>query len=116
MKKGEKQMRGKKLTAEEIAKCEKLIAKGFKNIEIEEILDIGRSSVRRIRNKEQVLQRPVAEPHTTELEPETQQAEITQDKPEITQDKPEITLADIAANQREIITLLRQYLAEWRIN
>lgn len=32
-------MRGKKLTAEEIAKCEKLIAKGFKNIEIEEILD-----------------------------------------------------------------------------
>lgn len=102
-------MRGKKLTAEEIAKCEKLIAKGFKNIEIEEILDIGRSSVRRIRNKEQVLQRPIAEPHTTELEPETQQAEITQDK-------PEIPLADIAANQREIITLLRQYLAEWRVN
>lgn len=101
-------MRGKKLTAEEIAKCEKLIAKGFKNIEIEEILDIGRSSVRRIRNKEQVLQRPIAEPHTTELEPETQQAKITQDK-------PEITLADIAANQREIITLLRQYLAEWRV-
>lgn len=109
-------MKGKKLTAEEIAKCEKLIAKGFKNIEIEEILDIGRSSVRRIRNKEQVLQRSIAEPQIVEpeididsVEPETQQAEITQDK-------PEITLADIAANQREIITLLRQYLAEWRIN
>lgn len=101
-------MRGKKLTAEEIAKCEKLIAKGFKNIEIEEILDIGRSSVRRIRNKEQVLQCPIAEPQIVEpetdidsVEPETQQAEIT--------------LADIAANQREIITLLRQYLAEWRV-
>ena len=108
-------MRGKRLTAEEIAKCEKLIAKGFKNIEIEEILDIGRSSVRRIRNKEQVLQRPIAEPQIVEPEtdidsvkPETQQAEITQDK-------PEITLADIVANQREIITLLRQYLAEWRV-
>lgn len=94
-------MRGKKLTAEEIAKCEKLIAKGFKNIEIEEILDIGRSSVRRIRNKEQVLQRQ-PETDIDSVEPETQQAEIT--------------LADIAANQREIITLLRQYLAEWRVN
>ena len=108
-------MRGKRLTAEEIAKCEKLIAKGFKNIEIEEILDIGRSSVRRIRNKEQALQRPIAEPQIVEpetdidsVEPETQQAEITQDK-------SEITLADIVANQREIIALLRQYLAEWRV-
>ena len=108
-------MRGKRLTVEEIAKCEKLIAKGFKDIEIEEILDIGRSSVRRIRNKEQALQRPIAEPKIVEpetgidsVEPETQQAEITQDK-------PEITLADIVANQREIITLLRQYLAEWRL-
>ena len=108
-------MRGKRITAEEIAKCEKLIAKGFKDIEIEEILDIGRSSVRRIRNKEQVLQRPTTEPQIVEpetdidsVEPETQQAEITQDK-------TEITLADIVANQREIITLLRQYLAEWRV-
>ena len=108
-------MRGKRITAEEIAKCEKLIAKGFKNIEIEEILDIGRSSVRRIRNKEQALQRPIADPQIVEpetgidsVEPETQQAEITQDK-------PETTLADIVANQREIITLLRRYLAEWRI-
>lgn len=101
-------MKGKKLTAEEIAKYEKLIAKGFKDVEIEEILDIGRSSARRIRNKEQVLQRPIAEPQIVEpetdidsVEPETQQAEIT--------------LADIVANQREIITLLRQYLAEWRV-
>jgi hypothetical protein len=101
-------MKGKKLTAEEIAKCEKLIAKGFKDVEIEEMLDIGRSSARRIRNKEQVLQRPIAEPQIVEpetdidsVEPETQQAEIT--------------LADIVANQREIITLLRQYLAEWRV-
>lgn len=101
-------MIGKKLTAEEIAKCEKLIAKGFKDVEIEEILDIGRSSARRIRNKKQVLQRPIAEPQIVEpetdidsVEPETQQAEIT--------------LADIVANQREIITLLRQYLAEWRV-
>ena len=108
-------MRGKRITAEEIAKCEKLIAKGFKDIEIEEILDIGRSSVRRIRNKEQALQRPIAEPQIVEsetdidsVEPETQQAEITQDK-------PEITLADIVANQREVITLLRQCLAEWRV-
>ena len=39
-------MKGKRLTAEEIAKCEKLIAKGFKDIEIEEILDkIGRAHV-----------------------------------------------------------------------
>jgi len=101
-------MKGKKLTAEEIAKCEKLIAKGFKDVEIEEMLDIGRSSARRIRNKKQVLQRPIAEPQIVEpetdidsVEPETQQAEIT--------------LADIVANQREIITLLRQYLAEWRV-
>lgn len=101
-------MKGKRLTAEEIAKCEKLIAKGFKDVEIEEILDIGRSSVRRIRNKEQVLPRPVAEPQTAE--PET---DIDSVEPEITQDKPE--LADIVANQREIITLLRQYLAEWRV-
>ena len=101
-------MKGKKLTAEEIAKCEKLIAKGFKDVEIEEMLDIGRSSARRIRNKKQVLQRPIAEPQIVEpetdidsVEPETQQAEIT--------------LADIVANQREIMTLLRQYLAEWRV-
>ena len=108
-------MRGKRLTAEEIAKCEKLIAKGFKNIEIEEILDIGRSSVRRIRNKEQVLQRPIAEPQIVEPETDIDSVETETQQAEITQDKPEITLADIVANQREIITLLRQYLAEWRI-
>lgn len=108
-------MNGKRLTAEEIAKCEKLIAKGFKNIEIEEILDIGRSSVRRIRNKEQVLQRPIAEPQIVEPETDIDSVESETQQAEITQDKPEITLADIVANQREIITLLRQYLAEWRV-
>lgn len=108
-------MRGKRLTIEEIAKCEKLIAKGFKNIEIEEILDIGRSSVRRIRNKEQVLQRPIAEPQIVEPETDIDSVESETQQAEITQDKPEITLADIVANQREIITLLRQYLAEWRV-
>ena len=108
-------MKGKRLTAEEIAKCEKLIAKGFKDIEIEEILDIGRSSVRRIRNKEQVLQRPIAEPQIVEPETDIDSVESGTQQAEITQDKPEITLADIVANQREIITLLRQYLAEWRV-
>ena len=105
-------MRGKRITAEEIAKCEKLIAKGFKDIEIEEILDIGRSSVRRIRNKEQVLQRSIAEPQIVEPETDIDSVESETQQAEITQDKPEITLADIVANQREIITLLRQYLAE----
>lgn len=108
-------MRGKRLTIEEIAKCEKLIAKGFKNIEIEEILDIGRSSVRRIRNKEQALQRPIAEPQIVEPETDIDSVELETQQAEITQDKSEITLADIVANQREIITLLRQYLAERRV-
>ena len=108
-------MRGKRLTVEEITKCEKLIAKGFKDIEIEEILDIGRSSVRRIRNKEQVLQRPIAEPQIVESETDIDSVESETQQAEITQDKPDITLADIVANQREIITLLRQYLAEWRV-
>ena len=108
-------MKGKRLTVEEVAKCEKLIAKGFKDIEIEEILDIGRSSVRRIRNKEQVLQRSIAEPQIVEPETDIDSVESETQQAEITQDKPEITLADIVANQREIITLLRQYLAEWRL-
>ena len=90
------------LKENDVKHIETLLSKGLKLEEIAEIIGTSRTSVRRVKDGEHCLQRKREEKAVEEIP--------------VTSEVKEVTLQDVVKNQEIIISLLKQYLAEWRMN
>lgn len=96
-------MKGKKILREsDVKHIERLLSTGLNPVEIAEIIGTSKSTVMRVKSGTHFLLRKNEEKPVEEM-PNTGEYK-------------EVTLQDVVKNQEIIIQLLRQYLAEWRMN
>ena len=86
---------------------EMLLSKGLKPEIIAEIIGTSRTTVNRVKNGTHYLCRKNEEKPVEEK---------PVDETPNTGEYKEVTLQDVVKNQEIIISLLKQYLAEWRIS
>lgn len=95
-------MMKKRLTAEQVQKVEKLLAKKIDTYTIADIIGCGQATVSRIKNKQHILQKQ---------QEQQEQQEICKVKQQET--RPQGTPADVGKKLDEIIELLHDLVKLW---